>query len=322
MSIAIYPALGNTTGLGHLKRCIAIGKSLQKLSFNVKFLVDDALFSDLIQKEGFSYLNISETSSKRFDLIIVDRYDITNQLLRALKNKCNLLARNDDRYPEMFVDLISDIVLNGNPYGTIEEYIGLVKKGCKIIAGRDFIPMDEVFCRLRNDFYIKDKLSNLVITFGGSNNMDYPTAIIQEILKYELFDKIFVLNGESLKDKFGYNLDTRIKLLPFQERVDEIFSVADLVICSASTTCWQLSTIGIPFIAFQTASNQAKGFQYINYKRIGIALKIEEINNGTLIKTIRNLDKSSRLTLYQTSRNDIPCDGAKRITDQLVKLMN
>ena len=53
MSIAIYPALGNTTGLGHLKRCIAIGKSLQRLSFNVKFLVDDALFSDLIQKRVF-----------------------------------------------------------------------------------------------------------------------------------------------------------------------------------------------------------------------------------------------------------------------------
>lgn len=317
MKIGIYAATGRSVGLGHLKRCLAFSKELQNLSWNVKFLVDNTLWGDLIRRSGFLFSNVSSLTNDEFKMIIIDKYDIDEKLLQFLKKKCSILVRIDDGYPELFKDTVSDIIINPNPYGNETDYINHAKRDCHLIVGKNFIPMDQSFCDLRNTFCIRDEMQNLVIAFGASDNIEWPQKILQEIVDYQLFSHIYVLNGKPLENSLDLRIDKRIKLLPIMDNVAKLFSISDLVICSSSTICWQLSTIGLPFIAFQTAKNQTGNFKYIRQTGYGVALREHSIRNGDLKRHVIELDKPKRLYFYENARKDIPCDGSSRIAQQL-----
>jgi spore coat polysaccharide biosynthesis predicted glycosyltransferase SpsG len=322
LNVGIFVATGKTTGIGHLKRCISIGKELRNLSHDVKFNIDNDSYVTLISKYGFAYVIDSTWSLGGYDIIIVDTYDITTQMLSKLKNNCKILVRIDDGYPLIEYDFCSDVIINGNPYGNSDYYHGRVKHGCKILAGKYYVPMDPGFCLLREKYRVRDEMRNLVITFGASNDPFYPSAAVRSISTLTSFDNIIVLNGEILEGDLDLSSRSGIRFLPLLDDIFDILFHADLVVCSASTICWQLATIGIPFITFQTVENQRNGFRYIGESDIGIALSEAALFNGELNRQILRLDKVNRIRAYDRSRNAIACNGSIRIAHDLSSIIS
>ena len=98
LSIAIYADSGNQVGLGHLKRCLCVAEELRSLSYQVEFLIDSNLYSNLIHDSGFpTRRNID--AGQNYKMIIVDNYNMTEQNLISYKKKCKILVRMDDRGP-------------------------------------------------------------------------------------------------------------------------------------------------------------------------------------------------------------------------------
>jgi UDP-2,4-diacetamido-2,4,6-trideoxy-beta-L-altropyranose hydrolase len=113
-----------------------------------------------------------------------------------------------------------------------------------------------------------------------------------------------------------------LNLLPFISNIGSIFAKTDIAICSASTTCWQLAAIGIPFIVFQTADNQKLAFEYIKQTKIGITLKNDSICNGELEREIMGLDRSKREIYSGRASKNINCKGSERIANELNRIIS
>jgi spore coat polysaccharide biosynthesis predicted glycosyltransferase SpsG len=318
MKVGIIAATGKSIGLGHLTRCLSIAGSLEKLAHSVEFILDNDYFSNWILKFGFSYKKSDEENSN-YDIIIIDKYDINRDFLDSTKRRCNILARIDDAYP-LFEDKISDILINCNPYAKEELYEGLLRQDCQLILGANYVPMDDKFCLLRNQYRLRSKIRNVTLTFGGSQDISFVKNICERIQTKKNMN-IYVLNGTILKNVLSESATSKLHLLPLIDNIEDVFLLSDLVICSASTTCWQLCASGIPFICFKTADNQKYNFDYIKNTKVGVALENDAIDNNNLESEINDLDWNKRKSLQARGRQSIDCRGAGRIASRLSEII-
>jgi len=317
VKVGLFPATGKNVGLGHLKRCLAIAKALKNLSHEVEFILENDFFLDLIDEIKLPYHGINKQSGN-YDIAIVDSYNIDENFLKLIKKKCKTLARIDDAFC-LFKDGVTDILINCNPYGTESLYKGLLRDECQFIMGKDFVPMDENFCNLRKIYKLRNKIQNTTLTFGASQNLEIVKLICERIHDKSL-GNVSVLNGTNLRYILSNSTSSRLNLMPLLNNVIEIFSKSDLVICSASTTCWQLCSVGIPFICLQTANNQKNNFEYIKKTEVGIAIEKETLQAGTLEREIDRMDLKRRQELYRKGRSLIDCNGADRVAKMIIDL--
>jgi UDP-2,4-diacetamido-2,4,6-trideoxy-beta-L-altropyranose hydrolase len=325
LSIAIYAASGKEIGFGHLKRCLSIAEELRGLSYQVKFLIDRGQSTVFSQKTGFPATSAIE-DRRRYNMIIVDKYSLDQDTLVSFKKKCDLLVRIDDGAPPIIKDNVSDVLINGNPYASRDLYDGVVKKNCRLLVGSKYVPMDRKLCQFRNRFKVRETIGSIVVTFGSSSSgiMYYAYNVAKNLLLTNLSVNILLPNGKKIEHEFAHaNIDsTRIKMLPFMNDIGRVFLEADLAVCSASTTCWQLAALGVPFIAFETAINQRLAFEYIKRTEIGVALGNDSIWNGDLERNIELFNKCKREYFSTQSRKRIDCNGSRRIASQLDKLIS
>ena len=327
MNIIIHPDASYKVGLGHLKRCISIGQELKELSCEVKFFMKaEQEFSNIVKRSGFSVIDTSD-QPLQCDMFIVDRYSIEEYALGIYKKLARKLVRIDDAAPEIMLDRISDVIINGNPYASQKMYAGHVRPGCKLILGTKYVPMNRSFRDARTIYKIRRDVKVITIAFGAS---EIGNKIANQVLKQVLLcatiqGSVIILtpfDSEKMKHdilKFEKLIEKkRVHVLPYTDNLEQVFQRTDLAICSAGSTCWQLAAIGIPFITFQIAGNQGLIFDYIGAKNIGIPLRIKDIYDGTLVEHMETLDMGRRRTLSRNSRMHVDCDGSRRIARALI----
>lgn len=318
MRIAIDPSLSFDIGFGHFRRCCAIAKGLAQLSHQVDFVIRDPAF-DWLLRGNYNILR-SIGSDSKYNVIIVDRYDIDEYILENYKKLCNKLVRIDDASPFVIKDKISDVIINGNPYAEEVLYKNQVRKDCLLMLGSDFIPMDKGFCKVRKRYRIRKSIKKMLISFGGSNvGLDYVTRICEALFTNKVRYEILIPNASP--NNFPKMTDN-IKSLPFTDNFSDVVFDSDIAICSSSSICWQLATVGVPFLTIPIADNQDKVFEYVKKKKIGIALEPRSIKNGQLIKALDTLQFQIRQQYWSRSRKIICCGGAERIGRQIDRIIS
>lgn len=322
LNIIICADSGKRVGLGHLHRCIAIAKELRKLSFNVEFLFENSRYGHLAKSAGFKISDFLDTSTTH-DMIILDSYSLNDHIMKFYRKHCRLLVRIDDAAPEVTIDKLSDVIINGNPYATPELYNRYVKAECNLILGSKYMPISKEFCHARDAYQIRKSVNTLLITFGASEEVaSFAWGIAKLVASGENnIANIYLLMPSVARGKtMTLNGKSRLFVLPYVDRVHELFCKADIAICCSGTTCWQLCTIGVPFITFQTADNQVFAFNYIRTEKIGVALSREEASYEKLCAVINNMDYTSRKNASELSRSIIDCRGSERIASRIKKI--
>ena len=131
-----------------------------------------------------------------------------------------------------------------------------MRRDSRSILWAEYVPMDNKFCRLRKEYRLKSTIKTITLTLGGSQNIDIAKIVCERIQSKNYYANIFVLNGTILKDGLSKTALSNLQLLPLINNIEDVFLISDLVVCAASTTCWQLCTSGLLFICFKTADNQ------------------------------------------------------------------
>jgi spore coat polysaccharide biosynthesis predicted glycosyltransferase SpsG len=309
-----------------VKRCISIGEELKRLSHNVEFLTKkEEHFNNIVEGSGFSTFRAID-STKDCDMFIVDSYSMDEIDLMRFKKRSKVLVRIDDAAPAVIKDKISDVLINGNPYATKKMYKDHVGKDCNLIVGSKYVPMDRNFRKARAIYKVRENIKELAITFGASDiGGKFAYRVLKSILatnsnRYTILLIPFLLDDKN-KNKYTKFMESPMRnnllVLPYISNIEQIFQKSDLAICSASSTCWQLAAVGVPFITFETASNQRLIFKFVQDKKIGIGLRKKDILNGKLGQEIEDLDRIKRESLSKTSRNLIDCKGSERIARAL-----
>lgn len=321
---------GKNIGLGHLMRCLSLAEAFRRNGHKVYFLskLDEGiekikrenfdvvrLSSPKQETEGYSYGNPANLADEakemilllrkyHIDILIIDNYNVDKEYFATLKPNVSKVVYIDDvnKFPYPV-----DIVVNGNITG---EYLGYQKwdKNQALLLGPRYNMIRSEFCNMPYRF-VKNKVTEIMITTGGSDPYNLTRLLLETLLKEEEFRRtrfnVLVGNGFTsyqYLDSLCKNYDNVYLYanseLPYrlsdisQTDVSQIMLRSDLAISAGGSTLYELAACGTPALAVILADNQE-----------GIVHKMDE------------LEYVMNLGWYDQLNKDLVLDRLRELTD-------
>ncbi|EKF86033.1 hypothetical protein [Methanobacterium formicicum] len=315
-------------GLGHLTRCISIGRELKgdndvifaTISDKTNSKIENELFR-IFLKENFEteelfLLRIVEELEP--DVIVLDKkYPYSKDIIIQLKSlgiKIIILDHICDGISEADEVIFPNAHLDNKRLNTYlsEEKMAKVKFGPEYVIIRDEI------LRLKDKEYTQFNRPIVVVTTGGSD----PEGVLIKIIPWLIegkFDADFrILIGESFqhRNKLEYflkNLPDNFKIMDYSPQE---FVNANLVICTFGITLYEMIYLdkNIISISHSLENDSVSSSLSQKFERIENLGYINDLNFKILIKTINKiLNESSYKILSDNNNNLINGLGAVRI---------
>ncbi len=273
----------NQIGIGHVMRCLTIADALKEIGEGVVFFIADHGCEEMIIGRGFE-CHVLETSfddmeaelvalqsameEKKVDRLLIDSYYVTETYLNALR-ECVVTVYLDDMdsfpYP---VDLLVNYNVFAKtldyPYGV--EYVenGQVGKVVKenitlVLAGPKYAPVRKEFADCRGD--IKDEVSEILITLGGSDAHNLSCKISKVLLKNTNAHLSVVCGPFNLHKQALYELVANEPRVTVYENVKDMWNLmskCDMAVSAAGSTMCELAVAGVPTVTFSFVENQRR----------------------------------------------------------------
>ncbi|EAH6869419.1 UDP-2,4-diacetamido-2,4,6-trideoxy-beta-L-altropyranose hydrolase [Campylobacter lari] len=169
-------------GHGHIKRDLLLAKQYQDVSFACLplkgSLIDEIPYPVYELTSASIYELINLIKKEKFDLLIIDHYEITADDEKLIKLETGIkILSFDDEIKEHFCD----ILLNVNAYAKESDYENLVPKYCELRCGFSY-------ALIRDEFYQeskikRDKIYDYFICIGGSDPKNISLDIANKLNK-------------------------------------------------------------------------------------------------------------------------------------------
>ena len=324
-------------GLGHIIRCLAVAKELQRQNQIIFATIKDVTNS-YIKEAGFEAIfkekeEVEENFLKRLnynihpEIIVIDKkypYSIeslndfkqNNIKIIMIDNVCEGLLECDEIiFPNAHLDKsILKKYLSG-------KQISQVKTGPEYIILRDeILALKE---KINNDLH---NPQNIVVTTGGTDPEGVLLKLIPWLKEMKLKAKILILIGQAFKYKkeleeinINLNLPDNFKVLPYS--LDKL-KKADIVICTFGVTIYEMIYLQIPTICISHSRENAKSAKILKerYEIIEDVGFMENVNPEALYPVINNLleNKTHYKNIIKKCNNLIDGKGAKRIGEIII----
>ncbi|MBR1610948.1 MAG: UDP-2,4-diacetamido-2,4,6-trideoxy-beta-L-altropyranose hydrolase, partial [Methanobrevibacter sp.] len=245
--IAIVVNAYNEIGTGHVYRCLSIAS---------KLVFHDVLF--LLDEQYELGINIVDNYNYPFKL-----YDGEDDLLNILKKYSPQMVINDilNTSREYVTCLKNDgyFVVNFEDLGTGTEVADVVFDALyEHEIGEKNVFTGHKYYILKDEFYfqpqkiISQQVSNILITFGGSDPNNFTEKVIDSILSTSYDGRINVILGlgyqglDELIDKYESNQS--IQIYQNVSDISEFMFKADIIFTSAGRTMYEVCSLGVPTI--------------------------------------------------------------------------
>lgn len=324
MKVFIVTEGFQSTGYGHLTRCLALYQAFEERGIQPTFIANcDESGKKYLGKINLDIYNWLEKSDKFIEQIngseiaIIDSYLASKEIYSWISECVEKAVYIDDF---LRIEYPKGIIINGTIGAENLPYKRNPNQ--RYLLGIDYIPLRKEFWDIP-DIKRNEKVQNVLITFGGQDIRNLTFTILDSLLEsFTPFNYHVVLGGnntiENLDKYNGDNVNFYSSLNAKQ--MLELMLKCDLAITTAGQTTYELVRVGLQTIAIGVADNQKynlkgwieKGFlkKEIWYNQINFS---DELLN--LLKEIHYSDKKG---------NNAYCDGqgARRIVDLLVDSNN
>lgn len=240
-------------GAGHLMRSIALAQQLRKDGVGLLFMTVPAFeelnqylrgqsfpvkFMDISAGQSGSDIDLAailRETGTGYDWVVLDGYCFTSEFQKALQNAGTSLVFIEDRKD---FSSPADLVVNAGTdprFALIREELRALKKKAP------------------------KKLRNILVTLGGSRQPETLLKIVRALRRVEGSDfHVKVLGGfEQITPETGGSDHHEIEFLPASVENYKLYAWADLAICAAGGTAWELSYFQIPAVAGALSERQA-----------------------------------------------------------------
>lgn len=272
------------TGIGHIMRCLTIGRELAKITSGeaVLFLCADERSAEPVRQQGFQACVLgtdyremaselpcwqqilAEREGSR-PVILVDSYYATDEYLQGLR-RFGTVALMDDlgqkKYPV-------DAVINYNVTADLESYRRRYgNTNVRMLLGSAYAPIREQFSR--RDYRVRKKAGTVLITVGGGDAENVTGRILKE-----LFDE--KLEYHVVAGRFNPHYQALMQMAERHKNVTlhcdvtdmaGLMMTADIAVTAGGSTVYELASLGVPFICFSCAENQEPLTEYIGANEI------------------------------------------------------
>ena len=339
--IAIRADGNETIGLGHLMRCMSIGKALEKQGAQCVFFVAQEQAGVYVRDRGFAcevldtnYQDMESELPRLKKLVeefqpglwLVDSYQISQRYLRELQS-IGPVFYLDDTGEQLYE---ANGLINYNIYGEELCYESRCHQQMKFLLGTEFAPVKEEF--IQTEYGVREEVQNVLITMGGSDKLNITEKFSQCLLK-RLPEKIGLT---LICGRFNPHLQKLLQLQEGNERIKVLVDVpdmwnklaqADVVVAAAGSTMYELGAMGVPTVCCYYVENQrriAEGFATkVGMCNAGDFSKEPEAVLERMVEGVCQLvkKKEARINLSGRMRQAVSGHGTVRIAEELLKVV-
>lgn len=335
----------NQIGIGHVMRCLTIADALKEIGEDVIFFTADHSCEEMITSRGFG-CQVLETlfddmeaelvalqsvmEEKKVDRLLIDSYYVTETYLKILR-ECVVTVYLDDMdsfpYP---VDLLVNYNVFAKaldyPYGV--EYVENGQTGkvvrediTLVLAGPKYAPVRKEFADCRGE--VKDEVSEILITLGGSDAHNLSCKISKVLLKDTKAHLNVVCGPFNLHKQALYELASNEPRVTVYENVKDMWNLmkkSDLAVSAAGSTMCELAVAGVPTVTFSFVENQRRIAEAFGEKGAAVTIghynpKTEDaflhITSEDVVRLM--VSKEKRKMLAENARKTVDGYGAMRI---------
>jgi len=316
-NVLVLTVAGAGAGLGHVKRCAALGSALARVGASIRFAVaGDAerlgpLGTTLPGFEALQWLGsprlaleIAERSGA--ELIVVDAYRATDELLRALRTRGAVVAAIDDLADR---ELPVDVVVNG-AYGAGRRGYADVS-GRRLLLGPRFALLEPGFADLPRRA-VRPLVSRVLVTLGGEDAGDVVAAALAAVGRAAPGAVIELALGHFARSAAAGNASVRLHQGLVSLRA--LLLEADFAVTGAGMTLYECLAAGTPAVVLPVADNQKPNFDELT--GAGMALP----GQPDLAAAVERLSRDAALreALAERGRALVDGRGAARVAAELI----
>lgn len=267
---------------------------------------------------------VSALDSVPADAVVADAYPVDTAYQRAVRDR-KPLAVVDDTADE---PLCADLLVNGNLYArTLEyEYVGSPPK---CLLGPEFVPLR----REIREFAARDPPwrpdpERALITMGGGDTAELTPIVLDAFEGTDVAVDVIVGPGfnaaqESAIRQTASDLGTHVSVYRDPDDLPERMFEADLAVCTASSTTYELLSLGTPLVCVAVADNQEPIVNALRSREVAIALD-RQPTRAAFRDAIQALlsDSAARREYRDKGRELIDGRGVYRIRSELLSLVD
>jgi len=312
---------GNKIGTGHLMRCLALAQAWQDTGGRAVFITtcrNESLLERL-DAEGFAVHRLPENNewgeAARIiagydaDWLVLDGYHFDEAYQRSIKDAgYKLLAIDDMAHLKHYY---ADIILNQNLHA--EQLSYECEPHTRLLMGTDYVLLRREFLAYKGRKpETAETAKKILLTMGGSDPNNITLKVIQALGQVGVpgIEAIVVIgasnqNADALRAAAGESL-VHMQTIRNAGNMPELMAEADVAVCSAGTTVWELVYSGVPMLLSVIADNQQDIMQSAIDKKIALPFSIENI------KLLLN-NRQLRADMGTASRSIVDGLGTRRI---------
>lgn len=306
-----------SVGSGHLKRCMTIAMSLQKLGFSILFVGENSL--EWLQKEllslGFDHCRNYVCS--RDDVLIIDSYDIDiNQIEVMASNSTKILQIID---PESKI-IEADLYIHPGPNFDFFKKSKYAHKS--IYGGIDYLTTQN-FMRTVQLSKIK-KAKKVLVVGGGTDYGHFTKSLIPflSIKQYENIEFHFMVKSINEFSRLGRNFFFH----DIGPHIREIIRNVDTVISTAGTSSWDFIANSLVTGIALAVENQRFNykFQTENDNALGVGEYAQSIGwqfNDLMLDKLFN-DCEFRKGILKRNNEIFDLCGPERIASRILEFVS
>ncbi|MFC1992255.1 UDP-2,4-diacetamido-2,4,6-trideoxy-beta-L-altropyranose hydrolase [Chloroflexota bacterium] len=339
-SLFIRVDAGTQMGTGHLMRCLALAQAWKAAGGQATFITayqGDGLLRR-IREEGFElhvlpsahpdasdWINTSGIMAADVNaLVVLDGYHFDEDYQQQVKDAgYRLLVIDDMAHLKHYY---ADIVLNQNLHAeqlhySCESYTRLLLGTQYVLLRREFL----VWRGWRRE--VPDVARHILVTMGGCDTKNHTFKVIKALRDLDISDlEATIIIGMS--NPHGEELETAAKgsripinLIRNAGNMPELMGAADVAVCTAGTTVWELAFMGTPTIA--AATTPIEEFLVSELEKQGLFYNLNWLKGFSKVKLA---DALNRLIHNKEVRGEMSKSGQHFVDgngcDKVVKLFS
>ena len=339
--------IGQSTGIGHIRRCEALASALNDLNIESVFILNKAIDEELFGEykaynlpyrkhflsqflsPDYSTYDLNQevdeinnfATEENSKTIVLDSYHINSEYIIRLRSYGFFVVTIDDLAD---ISFSSDVVVNGSAGAKYLNYKSSTDETVFLLGVEYFLLRPEFKSR---NYQINNEVNTILITMGGSDSSDN-TSLIIKLLEKKMTGvdfKLKVVLGPFYDNRVNIELLSKsskrdIDIIDSPNNMSFIMESVDLAISAAGQTIYELCALGVPTVAIQSAENQSSNIDELS--RLGAIYSIKSSTYPTsmafLIRTLI-YDYNVRKSISSISKRLLDGNGPERVAKHILK---
>ena len=327
-------------GMGHVMRCLSIAEEIKThRKEDVTFIIADRQPEQIIQSRGFFTLCLNSCwddldaeieimiqiiQEKGISLLLIDSYYVTKLYFASLHNYTRLAYIDEMNRFAYSVDKLINYNIYAEELGYQEQYFEMKTT---LLLGCDYVPLRKEFRQSVPE--IREKVRNILITSGGTDNYNVTNAILEYVSKSNWFLEmdfyviigVFNRNKKALIDRWKDSAN--IHLITNVPKMVKYMELCDLAVTAGGVTTYELMASGIPSVMYTLADNQLLIAKSVSERGLipwagDVRDDMEKCLGNVLLHIERLIpDLSERKRISRCMQKAVDGNGCKRLAERL-----